>query len=351
MSKFNVDEINRAADLIHLVEMAGGHLHKNGTVWSCPCPIHHGDNPTGFNIYPSKEGLRWKCFTRDCGGGDAIAFVMAWQNLDFIEACKYLTGETNLDGDRMRELAVQREAWLKQEMDERAARAEESTAKMLQEKHWELYEAALENCPEAIAFWTANGIPREWQAIWHLGYCPDFRAWERKTKTEFHTPTITIPLFKSGWQISNIRHRLLKPNDPEDKYRPEYYYIPSEPFIADPDIPKGAGKKVFILEGEKKAMVFYLTLDIPGVQVIGIPGKKWNNNGAILPFVENVDEVYICLDPDATHAADIMGGMMGDRTVGILDLPYKIDDMIIKLGMRSDHLSSLIKTARRPNAG
>jgi hypothetical protein len=39
----------------------------------CACPIHGGDNPTGFSAWKKGgEEWRWKCFTGDCGSGDVL---------------------------------------------------------------------------------------------------------------------------------------------------------------------------------------------------------------------------------------------------------------------------------------
>src|SRR5258707_8280495 len=39
----------------------------------CACPIHGGDNPTGFSAWKKGgESWRWKCFTGDCGSGDVL---------------------------------------------------------------------------------------------------------------------------------------------------------------------------------------------------------------------------------------------------------------------------------------
>lgn len=43
-------------------------MKNNGKMYVGSCPIHDGDNPSAFNIYPSGESYRgnWKCRTHNC---------------------------------------------------------------------------------------------------------------------------------------------------------------------------------------------------------------------------------------------------------------------------------------------
>jgi DNA primase len=344
--KFNVDDIIRNTDLLALVELAGGKMSKSGRSWSCACPIHGGTNPNGFNVYTGKNGLRWKCFTDSCGGGDSISFVMKWQKIDFMRACQYLTGDNGIDPVQMAEISAQRSEWLKKENEERERIAQETIKQIENDKRWLTYSDYLKNNEDAIRLWLRAGIPQEWQYLWQLGYDPEFKYWIRKTRQEHISPSLTIPLFSSGWQCSNIRHRILNPVDPKDKYRPEYFGVESEPFIADPDLPKGEGKMLIVLEGEKKGMVTYLTLDIPGSQVIGIPGMKWNKDGALKAFGTNIDEIYICYDPGATKEAEEAAELFDGRA-RVLDLPYKLDDMIVQYKLDKLAVRGLLSGARK----
>lgn len=341
----DVTDLIRKTDLLALVELAGGKLEKSGGNWTCACPIHGGTNPSGFHIYPAKDGLRWKCFTDQCGGGDSIAFVMAWQKLDFVRACQYLRGDTGIDAEAMLATNAQRAEWLIHELEGKVALATETIRQLREAQRWVIYSDRLRDNDEIVRLWERSGIPREWQSIWQLGYNPEFRYWIRQLKQEHVSPSMTIPLFSSGWECSNIRHRILQPVDSKDKYRPEYSGIPAEPFVADPDLAKGEGRKLLILEGEKKAMVTYLTLDEPGSQAIGIPGKCWFRDGAIKAFGANIDEIYVCLDPDAVAESEAIAEQFGGRA-RIIDLPYKIDDLIVSCRLGKNDMQNLLKTAR-----
>src|SRR5713226_8574839 len=78
---------------VDLVQLVGGYvagLKKSGRNWWVCCPFHSEKTPS-FCIWPEDD--RWKCF--GCGaGGDAFAFVMRIENLDFPGALKLLAEKT-----------------------------------------------------------------------------------------------------------------------------------------------------------------------------------------------------------------------------------------------------------------
>jgi hypothetical protein len=74
-------------DLRALAEEAGARF---GHGQASRCPLHPGaDNPSAFHLYRGRDGrARWHCFTRCPPGpglndGDAIAFYMRWQGVDY----------------------------------------------------------------------------------------------------------------------------------------------------------------------------------------------------------------------------------------------------------------------------
>ena len=101
-AKLNINKLLASVDLFNLVEKAGTTLtHKTGRGEARgKCPIHGGNNPTAFQIYTGNDGRqRWRCWSECNTGGDAVSFVMAMENLDFIEAVKWLADYANLSLD------------------------------------------------------------------------------------------------------------------------------------------------------------------------------------------------------------------------------------------------------------
>jgi len=67
-------------------------LKKSGSGYKACCPLHNEKTPS-FNVVPAKN--IFKCF--GCGaGGDAIAFVMAHDNLPFYDPSRKPNTKTNL---------------------------------------------------------------------------------------------------------------------------------------------------------------------------------------------------------------------------------------------------------------
>jgi len=105
MKKFDIEAILRTANLRQLVEKAGGQPDQHGR---CACPIHGGNDTNAFHVFEKDGKELWKCFSGDCGGGDAISFVQKWQHMDFKQACVYLDGDVISDPVAMEKSAQER---------------------------------------------------------------------------------------------------------------------------------------------------------------------------------------------------------------------------------------------------
>jgi hypothetical protein len=57
-----------------------------------PCPMHGGDNISGFGVERYQGRWRWHCFTGDCGSGSAIDIVMSREGCTLREALNILDG-------------------------------------------------------------------------------------------------------------------------------------------------------------------------------------------------------------------------------------------------------------------
>lgn len=83
--------INPVEVLIHVGGVSASEMTDNGYEVRCSCPLHGGDNPSGFS-WRSQEGV-WTCFTKGCGeasGRDVFAFVQLKLGMNFKEAVEYL---------------------------------------------------------------------------------------------------------------------------------------------------------------------------------------------------------------------------------------------------------------------
>lgn len=72
-----------------IITSLGFDLNAWGDV-KCCCPIHDGDNPTGFSYY-GKERI-WSCFTHHCQktyGNDLVGLIRGVKKCNFNDAIKY----------------------------------------------------------------------------------------------------------------------------------------------------------------------------------------------------------------------------------------------------------------------
>lgn len=327
---FNIENIIHGMDLETLVERAGGVL-KNGR---CACPLHGGDNPNGFSVFEKDGRQYWKCFTRDCGGGDIIDFVMTWQNKNFKQACLFLGGDVLADPVEMERMA--RERHTKAVIDREAAQQREDARRrelQAEQKHLYYHQHMSDYFIEQ---WINRGLDESWQGFFSLGGCDDFIINEC-----WHTPTLTIPIFDVNYDVLNIKHRLLKPQNPKDKYRPEKSGLGAfPPLLAFPD--KGYdGETTFVVEGEIKAMVTASIAPDSEWQFIGVPGRSQYNGLIDKLFGKNV---IVVPDPGAEQDAAKFCKAVKGRW---LALPDKIDDIIVSQELDGSWLKNMERQARR----
>jgi hypothetical protein len=327
------------ANLVDLVQKAGGNLKRSGKEWRCACPLHSGHNPTGFSVYEEAGHSRWHCYTGDCNGGDALDFVQKWLGFTLEEAYQYLGGERKVDPAEMVKLTVERAERAERALQKTIEEAYKALEELRSAKKWLEYHEAVTHPGVGRNAWLSRGVPEVWQELWQLGYCTNFAY---KSLDELcHSPSLSIPVFDGHSKDPvNIRHRILNPVDPNDKYRPDRPGLKAAPFMCDHD--HLDLDNVLIVEGEIKSMVTYIHLDSPHWQVFGIPGKK-----SYRELCESLKghKVWILFDPDALEQAQDAAGIIGGAR--IIDISMKVDDALNSGYLDTSKLRSLIKMAKR----
>lgn len=331
---FNVEEILAKSDLYELVRRAGGELDNHGR---CACPLHGSKNENGFSVYVKDGKQLWNCFSGSCGGGDAIAFVQAWQGMDFKHACGFLGGDVMSDPLAMAESARRRHEEAERKQAEANAKVDARRRELQQE---ELYLQYHERMNEwARAEWIERGVPVDWQGFYYVGGCDDKLIMYKGV--EYHTPTLTIPIFDEKRNLLNIKHRLMNPPKPTDKYRPEREGLgTSPPFLAMPELGYDGGA-VWVIEGEIKAMVSCIYAGNTDWQFIGVPGRTQYKS---LTDKLKGKNVIVVPDPGAEKDAADFCKSVGGRW---LSLPNKIDDFVLANGYDGDSFRAWERQARR----
>lgn len=152
-----LDELRTKIDIVDLVGRYVT-LRRSGRNYKGLCPFHDEKTPS-FNVNPSLRGF--KCF--GCGeGGDAIAFVMRLEGLDFVDAVRKLA---DLYGVRLPEDRGQRGSGAS---DKRRALALLDRAAAFYERM--LWEEDFGNA--ARAYLERRGVSEATARAFRLGYAP-----------------------------------------------------------------------------------------------------------------------------------------------------------------------------------
>lgn len=319
--------INAQINITQALEYAGATFHKN----RCNCPIHGGQDK---NLEVFDSGRAWTCHSRvECNqyGHDGIGLLRALNGWSFLEVKeKY---DKPADPQEAARRAAQNAERAARELQEKIEQAQKALEELQKARKWQEYHQMMGD--GARDLWRLRGIPDEWQNYWNLGYC-------LSCPTYAPSASLTIPLFQPNEaEPRNIKHRLLTPENPKDKYRPEKSGLPAVPFYGDNVLPVAAADRVIIVEGEIKAAVTFSTLNYEGWQVIGLPGKDAFRT---VPDLAGHDGVWLIPDPDGLEAWGKFAHTLGGRVV---TLPEKIDDLIIAGAMERSDLLGLLDQARK----
>jgi DNA primase len=318
-------------------------LRRMGREYRGPCPIHSGTKVTGFAVYDrvSNDHPRWTCHSDDCGDGDIFDYLMKVRGMSLPEAYEYVSGLTlgRREADipsRQRERpapppveSLYRTAMLYHENLSRDVQSPESPLRGTKPSAW----------------WASQGMSPATQSRFLLGYAKHCRTAYNPNNEPLARgrafPSVTIPVFRGG-NVIQIRHRLLSPIDPGDKYRPEVPQQGIHLFNADsltvgPDGENRAAMGVhdaLIVEGEKKCIwLCQLGLDsiIPIVSSTG-GVRAWRGPYAEewVPLFDTCERVFVLFDQElksrnwAQAAASLFG-----RRGSVVYLPNKVDDLLM----------------------
>jgi hypothetical protein len=319
--------INAQINIVQALEYAGATFHKN----RCNCPVHGGEDK---NLEVFDNGRAWKCHSRvECNrfGNDGIGLLRALNGWTFMEVKeKY---DKPADPQEAARRAADNAERVARDLQRKIEEAQKALKELQEARRWLEYHQQMGD--GARELWRERGLANEWQDYWRLGYClacPTYTA----------SASLTIPLFVPNEdEPSNIKHRLLTPENPKDKYRPERSGLPALPFYADNVLPVEAADRVIIVEGEIKAAVTFAMLNYDGWQVLGLPGKDAFKT---LPDLAGHDGVWLIPDPDGLDMWRKAAQQIGAR---VITLPDKIDDMINAGAIDKDDLCGMLDQARR----
>lgn len=197
----------------------------NGVAIRAPCPIHHGDNPSGFTLTYNERGrhVRWICSSGNCGHGDLVSLVMAIQNCRFNDAVQFLC---DLAGTSVKDIS----GMFKQASDEsfhyddvrkfndamREFKCDRDKPKPEYVSPFICEEFVQECIKRRNQYFTRRGFPDEVQAQFEVGFVPlHLSPWR---KNQFPA-RVTIPLRDESGALVGISGRIIREcSNANDKY-------------------------------------------------------------------------------------------------------------------------------------
>ncbi|MDX1561942.1 MAG: DNA primase, partial [Gammaproteobacteria bacterium] len=181
-----LNELVARTDLLDLIG-ARVTLKRAGSNHKGLCPFHDEKTPS-FTVSPDK-GF-YKCF--GCGAyGNAIDFVMQYENREFLEAVEILAERLNL------EIPVDRD---QRDQDEGAGLYD-----VLREAD-QIYRQALRDTPAAIEYLKKRGIDGATAGQFAIGFAPD--AWDTVLKALGNDDEAKGRLLKAGLVAKNDQGRI-----------------------------------------------------------------------------------------------------------------------------------------------
>jgi DNA primase len=196
-----IDELLDRVDIVEVVDRRVK-LRKTGKNYSARCPFHDEKTPS-FSVNPEKQF--YYCF--GCGaGGNALGFVMDYENLDFPRAVESLADSVGLTVPR----------------EQRESEAQKSQRELypLMEEAARYYKGELRrhaNRQEAVDYLKGRGLTGEIAARYDLGFAPP--GWDNLLSALGSDATRVDQLMKTGLVVENeqgrrydrFRHRIMFP--------------------------------------------------------------------------------------------------------------------------------------------
>ncbi|MEH6587150.1 MAG: DNA primase [Halioglobus sp.] len=189
-----IDDLLDRVDIVDVIDRRVK-LRKTGKNYSARCPFHEEKTPS-FSVSPDKQF--YYCF--GCGaGGNALGFVMDYENIEFPQAIETLASSVGLE--------VQREA---STGGPGQAKREESNKSLytLMEQVANFYKQQLRQHPQrdnAVKYLKERGLTGQIAKQFDMGFAPP--GWDNLLKALGETDEKKALLMKAGMLVENDKGR------------------------------------------------------------------------------------------------------------------------------------------------
>lgn len=207
MARITEECVRRIKDSTDIVELVNKYvpLKRAGTAWKGCCPFHAEKTPS-FSVNPARQ--TFKCF--GCGtGGDAVKFVMMFENLDYPTALRKLADMTGV-------------AVVEEQENPEMQQMRKQRGRILDTNRWaaEYYHKLLRTSPAAKHvrdYLQSREFGLETVKNWYLGWAPDdaaefrSRARSQRLSDEALREAFLLGVSARGSSYAVFRDRLMFP--------------------------------------------------------------------------------------------------------------------------------------------
>ncbi len=323
-------------DKLDIVEVIKGYIPvlPAGRNFKANCPFHAEKTPS-FMISPERRS--WHCFGGCNEGGDVIAFVMKYENIEFYDALRMLAERAGIDSARLRQGASEYKKY---------------------DALYDINEAAKnffkQNLAgEARAYCAERGLAVETIAAFEIGYAPMgsdvvlrelakrgfsvgdieqagliFRT-ERGTYWDRFRNRLMFPLYNNGGRVVGFTGRVM-PGDPNAGTMGKYVNSPETPIFSKSKVLYGFHKAKSHIREAGNALLVEGQMDCLMAHQAGVRNAVACSGTALtsdhLKTIRRLaDRLVLCFDADEAGQRAIERGIdlafAEDFSVGIVRLP------------------------------
>ncbi len=314
LSQETVQKILDTNDIVDLVQTYFP-LKRSGAAFVALCPFHNENTPS-FQVNPQRQIFH--CFGCHVGG-DAIKFVMLYENLSFVDAAKKLADR---GGVIVEEEAYDPEEDAKRRLRSDLVRMQKSAATWF---HHHLFKSSL--AQPARDYLKTRNLSMETSRRWEFGYAPsDSKLFLQWARGQGFTDLQLVNGGLAKWADENrpgrgiypfFRNRLMFPvnNDrgetvgfsgrvlSSDQSGGKYVNSPETPLFTKSRLLFGFDRSKRAILRAKRAILFEGQLDVISVFEAGIEnlvaplGTAFTSDQAKL-LRRFTEEVILCFDSD-----------------------------------------------------
>lgn len=244
---------------------------------SCRCPIHNGDNPTGFSYCRQKK--IWACWTRHCEeeyGNDLIGLVAGINNISILDAAKWIMKVTGQEANKIDLVDIDRKNFVRSRIN-------------LEPDKYKIFDREiLQKIDSNVPYFLSRGLSATSLKSFSAFFC-------EKPKNRLYNRAC-FPIFDIENHMVGFCGRSVNGQTPKWLFHP--YNIPISKTFFGIDHAKECikiTKTVILVEGQLDVVKMH---EIGVTNTVGIFGVNLSDHQIKALLKLGVLFVILCLDPD-----------------------------------------------------